>query len=106
MVILVMLTSPRNPKAHPGHASQLLQLLGAQAGQHALLQILLAMGVHCSSLLLPCRFPLLRHVVLPQLLQELILDHTSNAHIQMPICRCNFAPAGPMWKASNTAVAI
>ncbi len=82
---MVMLTSPSNPKTHPGHASQLLQLLGAQAGQHALLQILLAMGIDCGSLLLPCRFPLLRHVVLPQLLQELILDHTSTPHIQMPM---------------------
>ena len=71
-------------QAHPRHAPQLLQLLGAQAGEQALLQVLLAMGVHCRSLLLPGCFPLLRHVVLPQLLQELILQGTQGPQVDYP----------------------
>ena len=58
---------------HPGHAVQLLELLRAEAGQDALLQLLLAVDVRPGHLLLAGRLTLLRHVVLPQLLQELVL---------------------------------
>lgn len=59
--------------AHPRHAAQLLQLLWAQAGQDALLQLLLAERISRCSLLPGGCFPLLHHVVLPQLLQKLVL---------------------------------
>ena len=59
--------------AHPWHVPQLVELLGAEAGEHPLLQLLLAVGIHGRGLLLPGRLPLLRHVALPQLLQELVL---------------------------------
>ena len=60
--------------AHPRHAAQLLQLLWAQAGQDALLQLLLAERISRCSLLPGGCFPLLRHVGLPQLLQKLVLQ--------------------------------
>ena len=87
-----------NPETHPWHASQLLQLLGAQAGEHALLQILLPMGVGCGSLLLPGCFPLLRHVILPQLLQELVLHESMVSLTQMPR-QVQLYPGRSMWHA-------
>ena len=70
---------------HPGHVAQLVELLGAEAGEHPLLQLLLSVDVHGRSLLLPGRLALLRHVALPQLLQELIL-YTQSSHFHMSHC--------------------
>ena len=72
-VTLSIVQAGKPSGAHPWHVAQLVELLGAEAGEHPLLQLLLAVGVHGRGLLLPGRLALLRHVALPQLLQELIL---------------------------------
>ena len=63
-----------------------MELLGAEAGEHPLLQLLLAVRVHGRGLLLPGRLALLRHVALPQLLQELVLRTRSQPLLNMSHC--------------------